>query len=193
MRRAAVSIPINIVEGSTRHSEKAFLSFLTYAYGSTKELDVLLSLSKDLGYIDKKQYSEINEKLDEIMAKLFKFMNNIEKVRTESRTHGEEAHTDKEWQDTEIEVIRHPKAADTKDRPSPLPAPDYTHTYKSQESHHNTDGHAWKQEHEKQEESNYAYQGLTHGSSLPLAVLIEIIRSIRPAHIAPAATIRIKG
>ena len=51
MRRAAVSIPINIVEGSTRHSEKAFLSFLTYAYGSTKELEVLLSLSKDLGYI----------------------------------------------------------------------------------------------------------------------------------------------
>ncbi|MBW2976349.1 four helix bundle protein [Candidatus Woesearchaeota archaeon] len=79
MRRAAVSIPINIVEGSTRHSEKAFLNFLTYAYGSTKELEVLLSLSKDLGYINQKQYSEINKKLDEIMAKLFKFMNNIEK------------------------------------------------------------------------------------------------------------------
>ena len=30
-------------------------------------------------YINEKQYSEINEKLDEIMAKLFKFMNNIEK------------------------------------------------------------------------------------------------------------------
>src|SRR3989338_3966216 len=70
MRRAAVSIPINIVEGSTRHSEKAFLNFLTYAYGSTKELEVLLSLSKDLGYIDEKQYFKVNEKLDEIMAKL---------------------------------------------------------------------------------------------------------------------------
>ena len=79
MRRAAVSIPLNIVEGSTRHSEKAFLSFLTYSYGSTKELEVLLSLSKDLGYINGKKYSEINEKLNEIMAKLFKFMNNIEK------------------------------------------------------------------------------------------------------------------
>ncbi len=79
MRRAAVSIPINIVEGSTRHSEKAFLSFLTYAYGSTKELEVLLSLSKDLRYINQKEYSEAQKKLDELMAKLFKFMNNIEK------------------------------------------------------------------------------------------------------------------
>lgn len=79
MRRAAVSIPINIVEGSTRHSEKAFLSFLTYSYGSTKELEVLLSLSKDLGYINQNHYSAAHEKLDELMAKLFKFMSNIEK------------------------------------------------------------------------------------------------------------------
>ncbi len=79
MRRAAVSIPVNIVEGTTRHSEKVFLSFLTYSYGSAKELDVLLSLSKDLGYINQKQYDKIFNKLDELMAKLFKFMNNIEK------------------------------------------------------------------------------------------------------------------
>lgn len=79
MRRAAVSMPINIVEGSTRHSEKAFLNFLTYAYGSVKELEVLLSLSKDLGYINEEKYSEVSKKLDEVAAKLFKFMNNIEK------------------------------------------------------------------------------------------------------------------
>ena len=79
MRRAAVSIPINIVEGSTRHSEKAFLNFLTYSYGSTKELEVLLSLSKDLGYITESQHSKVYKKLDEVMAKLFKFMSNIEK------------------------------------------------------------------------------------------------------------------
>ncbi|HLC62296.1 MAG TPA: four helix bundle protein [Candidatus Nanoarchaeia archaeon] len=79
MRRAAVSIPTNIAEGSTRHSEKAFLSFLTYAYGSAKELEVLLSLSKDSEYIKEKEYRAVYLKLDEIMAKLFKFMNNIEK------------------------------------------------------------------------------------------------------------------
>src|SRR3989344_6686502 len=78
MRRAAVSIPLNIAEGSTRHSEKAFLSFLTYAYGSTKELEVLLHLSKDLNYVSAEKFSQTYKKLDELMAKLFKFMENVE-------------------------------------------------------------------------------------------------------------------
>src|SRR3989338_3921936 len=63
MRRAAVSIPLNIAEGSTRHSEKAFLSFLTYAYGSTKELEVLLHLSKDLNYVSAEKFSQTYKKL----------------------------------------------------------------------------------------------------------------------------------
>ena len=52
---------------------------MTYAYGSVKELEVLLSMSKDLEYIDKKKYSVVYKKLDVVMAKLFKFMSNIEK------------------------------------------------------------------------------------------------------------------
>ena len=79
MRRAAVSIPINIVEGATRHSEKAFLNFITYSYGSAKELEVLLSLSKDLGYVNEKEYAVVSKKLDELLAKIFQFMGKIEK------------------------------------------------------------------------------------------------------------------
>ena len=78
MRRAATSIPLNIVEGSTKKSYKAFLNFLGYSYGSAKELDVLLSMSKDLNYITKKDYDFLFAKLDKIMAKLFGFMKNIE-------------------------------------------------------------------------------------------------------------------
>jgi four helix bundle protein len=78
MRRAVTSIPLNIVEGSTKKSYRAFLQFLSYAYGSAKELDVLLSMSKDLGYITKKDYDFIFGKLDKLMAKLFGFMKNIE-------------------------------------------------------------------------------------------------------------------
>ena len=78
MRRAATSIPLNIAEGSVKKSYKEFLNFLSYAYGSAKELDVLLSLSKDLKYITKKEYDDLFEKLDKLMAKLFGFMKNIE-------------------------------------------------------------------------------------------------------------------
>ena len=78
MRRAATSIPLNIAEGSVKKSYREFLNFLSYAYGSAKELDVLLSMSKDLNYITKNQYDPLFNKLDELMAKLFGFMKNIE-------------------------------------------------------------------------------------------------------------------
>ena len=78
MRRAATSIPLNIAEGSVKKSNREFLQFLSYAYGSGKELDVLLMMSKDLDYISKKDYSALFEKLDKLMAKLFGFMENIE-------------------------------------------------------------------------------------------------------------------
>ena len=78
MRRAATSIPLNIAEGSVKKSFREFLNFLGYAYGSAKELDVLLSMSKDLNYITKKDYGFLFSKLDGLIAKLFSFMENIE-------------------------------------------------------------------------------------------------------------------
>ena len=78
MRRAATSVPLNIAEGSVKKSQKEFLNFLGYSYGSAKELDVLLSMSKDLNYISVKDYETLFGKLDMLMAKLFGFMKNIE-------------------------------------------------------------------------------------------------------------------
>jgi len=78
MRRAVTSIPLNIAEGSVKKSYREFLNFLSYAYGSAKELDVLLSMSKDLGYISKRDHESLFGKLDKLMAKLFSFMGNIE-------------------------------------------------------------------------------------------------------------------
>ena len=78
MKRSATSIPLNIAEGSTKKSYRDFLNFLSHSYGSAKELEVLLSMSKDLNFITEKDHDTLFKKLDELMAKLFGFMENIE-------------------------------------------------------------------------------------------------------------------
>lgn len=62
VRRAAVSIPANIVEGHARSSKKEFRQFLYVANGSLVEVEYYLQLSKDLDYITSGMYEQLNEK-----------------------------------------------------------------------------------------------------------------------------------
>ena len=66
VRRAAVSIPSNIVEGKARGSNKDCKRFLLMARGSLEELKYQMLLAKDLKYIDEKIYKEVYKNMDEI-------------------------------------------------------------------------------------------------------------------------------
>jgi four helix bundle protein len=85
IRRAVTSLPTNLAEGSGSHSNKVFLTYLGYSYKSAKELDVLLMLSRDLGYLELDVYEFIQAKLEEFKARLFKFMIKVEKEVVEKR------------------------------------------------------------------------------------------------------------
>ena len=52
MRRAAVSVPANIVEGSARRSGREYVKFINIALGSACELRYLIELTRELGYLD---------------------------------------------------------------------------------------------------------------------------------------------
>ncbi|MEA3438295.1 MAG: four helix bundle protein [Thermodesulfobacteriota bacterium] len=65
IRRAAVSVPSNIVEGCTRDSQADYLRFLYIAFGSLRELHYQLSLSKRLGFLRNQDSSLVEAKIVE--------------------------------------------------------------------------------------------------------------------------------
>ena len=65
MRRAAVSVPSNIVEGCARDSQADYLRFLYIAFGSLREIHYQLSLSNRLGFLRNKDLSLIEPEIVE--------------------------------------------------------------------------------------------------------------------------------
>jgi four helix bundle protein len=70
MRRAAVSIPCNIAEGAGRKTDGSFGHFLRIAGGSVNELETLLVLCEDLGYLTEDETAGINKKLRSLGIKI---------------------------------------------------------------------------------------------------------------------------
>jgi len=77
-RRASVSISANIAEGSSRKSLVERKRFYEIARSSLVEVDNHIEIAKELGYLSNESLSILNEKLNELFAKLSKF---IEKAR----------------------------------------------------------------------------------------------------------------
>jgi four helix bundle protein len=61
LRRAAVSIPSNIVEGCAKSSKTDYLRFLDIAYGSSCEVQYQLSLAHRLRFSDDASYRQVSD------------------------------------------------------------------------------------------------------------------------------------
>src|SRR3989338_8305829 len=61
LRRAAVSVATNIVEGHGKRSRPDLLRFLDISRGSLTECVFLLELSRDLGYLSTEAYNALDK------------------------------------------------------------------------------------------------------------------------------------
>ncbi|KKQ95173.1 MAG: S23 ribosomal protein [candidate division CPR2 bacterium GW2011_GWC1_39_9] len=77
LRRAVLSVPLNIVEGYARQSSRSFKQFLQIAYGSLKETKYLLHFCSDEGYLNKKDYNDALTLAEEIGKILWVLMNKV--------------------------------------------------------------------------------------------------------------------
>ncbi len=73
IRRAVISIPTNIVEGSGRQTSKEFSRYLSIAAGSASEVEYLIMLSKELAFINEQESNPLLTEIDEIKKMLHSF------------------------------------------------------------------------------------------------------------------------
>ncbi|NBL63920.1 four helix bundle protein [Flavobacterium sp. NST-5] len=77
LRRASVSIPSNIAEGSARNSQKDFARFLEIAIGSAYEIETQLLIASDLGFLNIDDLNRLINKIEEIIKMTSKFRASI--------------------------------------------------------------------------------------------------------------------
>jgi four helix bundle protein len=85
VRRAALSVPTNIVEGTARFHRRERVQFLRTAWSSLAELEYLLTVAERLGYVPQDRVSPLNSLVGMAAGALRGLIAKIESSR--SQTH----------------------------------------------------------------------------------------------------------
>jgi four helix bundle protein len=81
LRRGAVSVASNIVEGCARSTQADYIRFLDMAFGSMREVEYQLSVAARLGYLPGDITAEVTQQADETAKVLAGLLRSL---RTES-------------------------------------------------------------------------------------------------------------
>jgi four helix bundle protein len=75
MRRAALSVKLNLAEGSSRKSETERKRFYEISRGSVVEIDAVLETAVDVGFLKKEELNIVGDKLNKCFAMLSNMLN----------------------------------------------------------------------------------------------------------------------
>lgn len=81
VRRSAVSVLLNVAEGSARRSRAEYARFLKIAIGSLVEADAGLKLSVSLGYLAESERIAIDPLISELYFKLVSLRDTMEQKK----------------------------------------------------------------------------------------------------------------
>ncbi|MEW6607438.1 MAG: four helix bundle protein [bacterium] len=82
IRRAAVSIMLNIAEGFARKSNREFSRFLVISHGSVAEVQSALYVAYDQKYINLEQFEELYKMAEETSKTIMGFSNYLKKLES---------------------------------------------------------------------------------------------------------------
>ena len=77
LRRAAYSVPINIAEGSAKRGSREYRRFLDIARGSLAELETIIEMAKDIGYVDPVEFGRLEALATETSKTLYGLLRKI--------------------------------------------------------------------------------------------------------------------
>ncbi len=78
-RRAVISIPLNISEGSAKSSNKDFIRFLEMSLGSVNELETTFLIALNLNYVKENEILPLQKSIEEIRRILYGLKENLKK------------------------------------------------------------------------------------------------------------------
>lgn len=70
LRRAVISVPSNIAEGSGRTSAKDQAHFFEMAFGSLMEVDCQIDIAHDLSYVSSEEHEDVSKQISQVAALL---------------------------------------------------------------------------------------------------------------------------
>jgi four helix bundle protein len=77
MRRAAYSVPLNIAEGSAKRGSREYRRYLDTARGSLAEVETMLEMARDLGYIQPADFGRLEALATETSKTLYGLLRKI--------------------------------------------------------------------------------------------------------------------